>query len=91
MKEITNQKTTIPDNYHIDDEYFKDLMVDLGMYIAQKYEKDELVSPIELMSQIAYISDLTVTQKMYFGFWLGLHYEDQSYEEFILKCMNTFK
>jgi len=82
---------TIPDNYHIDDEYFKDLMIDLGMFIANKYEHDELVSPIELMSKIAYIQDLTITQKMYFGFWLGLHYENLEYEEYILQCMNGFK
>lgn len=77
-------------SYKIDDKYFKEIMIDLGMFIAKNYEKDIETTPAMLMSQIAYIGDISVQQKLYISYWLGLHYKNDEYRDWILTFMNTY-
>lgn len=74
--------------YEIDEVYFEKIMVDLGHFLCEQYQHKEVVSPLEVMSQIAYINDLTIQQKMYFSFWIALHIHDHDYEGYILACLN---
>lgn len=74
--------------YDIDEVYFEHLMVQLGEFLCERYKKVDIVSPLELLSQVAYINDLTVQQKMFFGLWCGLYMKDMKYEELILQCLN---
>lgn len=74
--------------YDIDEKYFEEIMVNLGMYLAERYTEVDWVSPLELMSEIAYINDLTIQQKMMIGFWIGRHFNDFEYEDLILQAMN---
>ena len=74
--------------YDIDEVYFEHLMVQLGKYLCKRYHEVDIVSPLELMSQIAYINDLTVQQKMFASFWIGLYMKDMVYEGLILQCLD---
>jgi hypothetical protein len=74
--------------YNIDPVYFEELMTKLGNYLCDRYNEVDIVDPLELMSQIAYIEDLTVQQKMYFSYFIGAYSENLEYEQIILNCMN---
>ena len=71
----------------IDEVYFERIMQQLGSYLCERYKHVDVVTPLEVMSQIAYINDLTIHAKMYFSFWLGVHSKDLEYEKFILQCL----
>lgn len=80
---------TIKDTlYDIDEVYFEELMVQLGEYLCERYNEIDVVSPLELMSQIAYVNDLSIQQKMYLGYFLGAHSNNLDYEGLILQCLN---
>ena len=74
--------------YEIDEIYFNKLMTTLGRFLCKRYHTVDIVDPLELMSQIVYIEDLTVQQKMYLSFFLGSHSDNLEYEEIILSLMN---
>jgi hypothetical protein len=73
--------------YDIDEVYFEKIMQDLGHFLCKRYNKVDVVSPLEVMSQVAYINDLTIQQKMFFSFWIGTHLKDHDYEGYILQCL----
>lgn len=74
--------------YYVEESYFEEIMVDLGMYIAEKFAQGQETGVDELLSKIAYIYDLTIQQKMSFALFFGKHIENNEYEEYILSCMN---
>ncbi|MFA5760297.1 MAG: hypothetical protein WC877_00815 [Dehalococcoidales bacterium] len=74
--------------YDIDEVYFNKLMVMLGKFLCKRYHTVDVVDPLELMSQIAYIEDLTIQQKMYLSYFLGCYSNNLEYEEIILNLMN---
>ena len=73
--------------YDIDEVYFEKIMQDLGHFLCKRYNEVDVVSPLEVMSQVAYIADLTIQQKMFFSFWIGTHLKDHDYEGYILQCL----
>ena len=75
--------------FYIDENYFEEIMIDLGQYITSKYSGGYEVEVDELMSKIAYISDLTIQQKMSLALFFGKYLKNKQYEEYILACMNT--
>jgi len=75
--------------YDIDEVYFEHIMRQLGEFLCERYKHVDVVSPLEVMSQIAYIDDLTIHAKMYMAFWIGKHSENLEYEGYILACMNN--
>jgi hypothetical protein len=89
MKEKPQKTFTIKGTpYDIDEVYFKELMTMLGEYLCKRYRVVDIVDPLELMSQVAYIGDLSVNQKMYLSYFLGSHSDNLEYEEIILSLMN---
>ncbi|HOJ97102.1 MAG TPA: hypothetical protein PK024_09750 [Methanospirillum sp.] len=74
--------------YDIEEAYFEEILKNLGLFLSKKYRYCDVVSPLDVMSQIAYIKDLTVQQKMYFAFWIGKNSENYAYEEYILAILN---
>ena len=79
---------TIKDTaYDVDEVYFVQIMKDLGKYLCERYNEVDVVSPLELMSQIAYVNDLSVHQKMYMAYFIGTHSNNLDYEGLILQCM----
>lgn len=75
--------------FYIDEKYFEEIMIDLGLYIAKKYTNGYEVEVDELMSKIAYVNDLTIHQKMSFALFFGKYLKNKQYEEYILACLNT--
>ena len=73
--------------YDIDEVYFEKIMRDLGHFLCKRYNEVDVVSPLEVMSQVAYIADLTIQQKMYLSYFLGAHSKDLDYEGYILACL----
>ena len=73
--------------YDIDEVYFEKIMQGLGHFLCERYNEVDVVSPLEVMSQVAYINDLTIQQKMFFSFWIGTHLKDHDYEGYILQCL----
>jgi len=73
--------------YDIDEKYFVKIMRDLGRFLCKRYRSVDLVSPLEVMSQVAYIRDLTIQQKMYIAYFMGSHSDNMDYEGYILACM----
>jgi hypothetical protein len=76
--------------FYIDERYFEEIMVTLGLYISEKYKKGHEVGVEELLSNIAYIQDLTIHQKMSFALFFGKYIQDKQYEELILASMDTY-
>ena len=74
--------------YDIDEVYFEHLMVQSGEYLCKRYHEVDLVSPLELLTQIAYTHDLYLQQQLYIAYWLGLHSKDMEYERLILQCLD---
>lgn len=74
--------------YYVEESYFIELMIELGVYIADKYEHGTETGVDELLSRIAYHKDLTIQQKMSLALFLGKHLQNKEYEKFILACMN---
>lgn len=74
--------------YYIDEVYFERIMKDLGHYLCERYKHTDVVTPLEVMSQIAYINDLTIQQKMFAAYFIGKHSENLDYEGYILACMD---
>lgn len=73
--------------YDIDEVYFEKIMQGLGHFLCERYNKVDVVSPLEVMSQVAYINDLTIQQKMYMAYFIGAHSKDLDYEGYILQCL----
>ena len=73
--------------YDIDEVYFEKIMQGLGHFLCERYNEVDVVSPLEVMSQVAYINDLTIQQKMYLSYFLGAHSKDLDYEGYILACL----
>jgi hypothetical protein len=84
LKQFTIKNTL----YDIDEKYFEQLLIQLDEYLCERYQDEDIISPLELMSQIAYIKDLTLHQKMYFSLWIGMNNKNLKYEELILQCLN---
>lgn len=74
--------------YYVEESYFEEIMINLGVYIAKKYENGINTGVDELLSEIAYLNDLTVQQKMSFALFFGKHLKNKEYENYILSCMN---
>lgn len=90
-KDVTqrnNQFTIKGTPYDIDEVYFEQIMKQLGHYLCEQYKHKDVVTPLEVMSQVAYIQDLTVQQKMYAAYFIGQHSENLDYEGYILSCIN---
>jgi hypothetical protein len=75
--------------FYIDEQYLEQILVTLGLYIAKKYESGYEVGVEELMSNIAYINDLTIHQKMSFALFFGKYIQNKQYEDLILASMNS--
>ena len=70
--------------FDVDEDYFERIMQDLGLFLCKRYHETDCVSPLEVLSQIAYVQDLTIQQKMWFAFFIGRH---EDYEGLILQCL----
>ena len=77
--------------YEIEHSYFVKIMQDLGEYLCKRYHEVDVVSPLELMSQIAYIDDLTIQQKMGLTYWIARRSENNEYEDYILACLDKLE
>ncbi len=86
MKEKSLLSTVATNSvFHVDQMYFKEIMVGLGKYLSERYRRVDVVPITELFSQIAYINDLTIQQKQYVSAWLASH---EDYEGMILQFLN---
>lgn len=74
--------------YYVDEAYFEEILKNLGLFLVEKYQNGHEVGVDEILSQITYISDLTVQQKMSFALFFGKHLKNNEYEEYILAVMN---
>lgn len=86
-KDMTVLHTIKGTPYDIDEVYFEHIMQQLGSFLCHEYQHKDIVTPLEVMSQIAYINDLTIQQKMYMAYFIGSHSENLDYEGYILACM----
>lgn len=83
---MKNQQIITSELYKLSEDYFKEIMIDLGYYLMKRYHVVDDVPITELFSQIIYINDLTIHQKVYLCAWLAKNQDE--YEGIILRYLN---